>query len=231
MSIYIIFFLLFIFFFVFFILKLKKYFRYKKIVKIGAVGENYVSKLLSDLNKKKYFVINNIILIHPNKKTSQIDHIIVSRKGIFVIETKNYSGCVFGHVKNKYWVHISSQNKHTIYNIIYQNQGHINAVKNLINKILLDNISFRKYIKFFVSILLFNNNCRVKIKKSFFFKTKFKICNFDNVIKNIKKIRRRNIISKKLYKKIISEIINNDMSSKKVLKSHIKQVRNQNKKV
>ncbi|MBP0979485.1 MAG: NERD domain-containing protein [Oscillospiraceae bacterium] len=223
--------LIFIIILFFLVLKLKKYLKYKKITKIGETGEALVNEILSSLNPKKYFVLNNIILEHPNKRTSQVDHIIISRKAIFVIETKNYSGVLFGNIKNRYWLHISGKNKHSVYNIAAQNQGHINAIKNNINNILLNNISYRKYKKFFVSVLLFKNNCKVKIKKPLFYNLKSKkiiICNFGNLVKIIKKTRRRNVISKKLYKEIISEITNNNLSSKKKLKSHIKQIRKYN---
>jgi hypothetical protein len=60
----------------------------------GAIGEKSVAFLLSGLDKRKYKLINNIMLSVGNK-TTQIDHIIVSNYGIFVIETKNYKGWMF----------------------------------------------------------------------------------------------------------------------------------------
>ena len=54
----------------------------------GYVGEKLVSKRLSKLNKRKYKVINNLLL-KTSKGTTQIDHIVISQYGLFVIETKN----------------------------------------------------------------------------------------------------------------------------------------------
>lgn len=62
---------------------------------IGAMGESRVSRQLFDLDKNKYLVLNNVFLQYENK-ISQIDHIVISTYGIFVIETKNYNGWIFG---------------------------------------------------------------------------------------------------------------------------------------
>ena len=57
----------------------------------GKMGEFEVSAILATLSGNDYIVINNITL--PSKfGTTQIDHIVVSIYGIFVIETKNYTG-------------------------------------------------------------------------------------------------------------------------------------------
>lgn len=213
--------LILILFFILFNL-LRSYFKNKKIIKIGQQGEKDISLILNKLNRKKYYVINDVILKHPNNKTTQIDHIVISRKGIFVIETKNYSGVIYGDLNNKCWTHICGKNKHIVYNIVYQNQGHIKAVKYNINN-LLSNITYRKYRKFFVSILSFRDNCDIKINKPFFCNVKFKICKFNNLIKTIKKYNRRNIISKNLFKQLVSEIEKNNINSKRTLKNHIKQ--------
>lgn len=68
----------------------------------GYFGEKSVSLFISGLDELKYKVINNIML-RVNGKTSQIDHIIVSNYGIFVIETKNYKGWITGNEYDDYW--------------------------------------------------------------------------------------------------------------------------------
>lgn len=57
----------------------------------GIIGEKTTSSILLFLDKSNYKVINNVVLKSGNK-TSQIDHIVISDYGIFVIETKNYKG-------------------------------------------------------------------------------------------------------------------------------------------
>ena len=67
----------------------------------GYLGEKAVSNRLSKLDQSKYKVINNLMLQVGNK-TTQIDHIVVSNYGIFVIETKNYMGWIIGNEYDEY---------------------------------------------------------------------------------------------------------------------------------
>ena len=69
----------------------------KKISEIrGHVGEKKVSAFLSTLPSYEYRSFNDILLA-TDSGTTQIDHIVVSRFGIFVIETKNYRGWITGN--------------------------------------------------------------------------------------------------------------------------------------
>lgn len=62
--------------------------------------------------------------------TSQIDEIVLSKKAIYFIECKTYSGNVRGDINEKYWLH----NGIGFYSPVYQNQGHINFFKWLCDK-------------------------------------------------------------------------------------------------
>lgn len=58
--------------------------------------------------------------------TTQIDHVVLSRKGIFCIETKNLNGDLKGNVDDKNWLHWNKRgDKNIIYNPIFQNHAHI----------------------------------------------------------------------------------------------------------
>ena len=57
----------------------------------GAIGETRVARILEKLPEEKYSVINNLLL-NNNGYTSQVDHVVVSVHGFFVIETKTYQG-------------------------------------------------------------------------------------------------------------------------------------------
>jgi len=94
----------------------------------GYSGERTVAILLSKLDKDDYLVINNILL-KVNGKTSQIDHVVISNYGIFVIETKNYKGWIIGSEYDDYWKQIIYKTKDKLYNPIKQNYGHIQALK------------------------------------------------------------------------------------------------------
>ena len=83
----------------------------------------------------------NDVLLPAKYGTSQVDHIVVSPYGIFVIETKNYKGWIFGHENSEQWTqslvgHRSffgwTSRKYKMGNPIKQNIAHVRAVRNLL---------------------------------------------------------------------------------------------------
>ena len=99
----------------------------------GALGEKRVAVILSKLPKDRYKVINNL-LINNNGFTSQIDHVVVSVYGIFVIETKAYKGWIYGSESSDYWTQNIYGKKYQLRNPIHQNYGHIKALKQLLHE-------------------------------------------------------------------------------------------------
>ncbi|MEZ4849481.1 MAG: nuclease-related domain-containing protein [Bacteroidia bacterium] len=118
----------------------------------GTKGENSVAKKLRNLNQKEYKVFNDIY-IQTNGKTTQIDHLIISLYGIFVIETKNYKGWIHGSEKSEYWTQTFYKKKQTFRNPIKQNWAHIFFLKD----ILADYSQVRYY-----SIIVFAGKAELK---------------------------------------------------------------------
>lgn len=97
----------------------------------GAFGETIVSWLLSHLPKDQYKVIHNIML-KTERGTSQVDHVVVSIYGIFVIEVKNYNGWIIGTENSSQWTQIIYKKKSHFKNPIHQNFGHVKAIEALL---------------------------------------------------------------------------------------------------
>ena len=97
----------------------------------GKVGEKVVARKLDRLPKDQYRVLNNVTLPTP-KGSSQIDHLVVSIFGIFVIETKNYNGWIYGGEHAEYWTQNIYGNKYQLYNPILQNSGHVRALRRVL---------------------------------------------------------------------------------------------------
>ena len=93
----------------------------------GAIGELKVSTKLNPLlfGKVEHRQINNLMLEDENGKTHQIDHIEIRQNGIFCIETKNYSGWIFGSESQQMWTQTLYHEKHQFPNPIKQNRSHI----------------------------------------------------------------------------------------------------------
>ncbi|MGH8506691.1 MAG: nuclease-related domain-containing protein [Stenotrophobium sp.] len=79
-----------------------------------------------------YLLLNHITLRLKDGTTTQIDHILVSRFGIFVIETKDYRGWIFADAKDRYWTQILYRTKFRFQNPIHQNYKHVCAVRDLL---------------------------------------------------------------------------------------------------
>ncbi len=78
----------------------------------------------------EYVDLNNIT-IRTRRGTTQIDHVIVSRYGVFVVETKNMSGWIFGSKDAPFWTKINRGDKLRFQNPLHQNEGHIRALSSL----------------------------------------------------------------------------------------------------
>lgn len=70
---------------------------------------------------------HDVILPHP-KGTSQIDHVCLSTSGVFVIETKNYKGLIFGKRHDRTWTQVLGKRKNRFQNPLVQNAGHIRTL-------------------------------------------------------------------------------------------------------
>ena len=126
---------------------------------IGKKGEDEVSCVLNSL-PQGYFVVNNAIIpdqvVDPSKKyTTQIDHVVVSPYGIFVIETKNYKGLILGTEKSKEWKEVfRTTPEHYFYNPIKQNWGHIFALAE----------HLRLNTRLFKPVVVFSDKCELNVK-------------------------------------------------------------------
>ena len=126
-----------------------------KAIRSGKRGEKIVAKELAKLKKKDYIVINDLMIPTSNGRTSQIDHVVVSTRGIFVIETKNHAGRISGGEHAQYWQqHLSSQSR-TFYNPLLQNRSHLRAIRRLLPKMDAE---------LFSTIVVFTEAWRLDIK-------------------------------------------------------------------
>lgn len=79
-----------------------------------------------------YHLLNHITL-KLSAGTTQIDHILVSRFGVFVIETKDYSGWIFANAKHATWTQVLYGRKFKFQNPLFQNFRHLQAVQDLLD--------------------------------------------------------------------------------------------------
>jgi DNA-directed RNA polymerase subunit RPC12/RpoP len=176
----------------------------------GIIGEflvNTATKL--KLNKDEYHLIKNVTL--PTEDgTTQIDHIIVSEYGIFVVETKNMKGWIFGDEKQKFWTQKIYKHTNKFQNPLHQNYKHIITIQNTLN-IDQDKI---------FSVIVFTGDSRFKTKMPE--NVKHGIGYIDYI-----KSKKQKIISSNEVSKIISQIESGRLSKTfKTHREHVKHVKN-----
>ena len=103
-------------------------------------GEELVSRvLLAHFRAPDHHLMNHVTL-RMSDGTTQVDHILVSRFGVFVIETKDYNGWIFANESDAKWTSVHYRLKHRFQNPIRQNFRHVLAVQNLLEFVPRDAI-------------------------------------------------------------------------------------------
>ncbi len=102
----------------------------------GRRGEARVRNALGLTVEGSQYVINDLLLSVEENKTCQIDHILINRNGIFVIETKNYAGRIYGQENQHEWTQVLNYGnvKNKFYNPIKQNRTHIYHISNILTE-------------------------------------------------------------------------------------------------
>jgi hypothetical protein len=111
----------------------------------GALGEARVGRRLRELPSEYYAVISDLLL-PTSTGTSQIDHLVVSRSGIFVIETKNFSGWIHGNENSEYWTQTKYKTRTNFRNPVKQNWAHVYALKEVLSD--LKSIAYHPIVVF-----------------------------------------------------------------------------------
>ena len=99
------------------------------------VGEALVIETLERSAPRPFHILNNVTLRskHLPYATTQIDHIVVTLEGVFVIETKHYSGRIFVNPTASRWLQVYRNKRVWIRNPVFQNYGHVEELKRLLN--------------------------------------------------------------------------------------------------
>ena len=122
----------------------------------GFLGESVINiATWLKLEKESYHRLNNITLPLDNGGSTQIDHVIVSKYGIFVIETKNYKGWIYGNEKQSQWTQaFPNGSKYKFQNPLRQNYLHIKTLAELLEL----------EMSYFHSMIAFIGECELKTR-------------------------------------------------------------------
>lgn len=177
----------------------------------GRIGEWRVRLILKTLPKEKYKAINDIIINTKSGNTTQIDHVVVSCYGVFVIETKNYKGWMLGSENSQYWTQNIYGKKYKLYNPLLQNQAHARAIGNILEE-------QNKGEKHIIPIVVFMGGAKLKFEVTTnivkWYKLRSLITSYTDEFYSEEQVR------------IMTETISKaNISSKEVRQQHNRQVR------
>ena len=98
--------------------------------RIGAKGEALVAKKLNRYKNENDRLLNDVVLLDSKGESYQIDHIFINKNGIWIIETKNWSGRIYGSDEQKEWTQVLAygKEKHRHYSPVKQNLTHVNKI-------------------------------------------------------------------------------------------------------
>lgn len=122
----------------------------------GRYGEYLTYKYLKQFETNGAKFLFNIYIPKENGETTEIDVLMICKKGLFVFESKNYSGWIFGSDSQKNWYQTlpagrGRSHKEHFYNPIMQNHSHIKHLKAFLGK----QVPMR-------SIIVFSDRCTLK---------------------------------------------------------------------
>ena len=121
----------------------------------GRLGEYLIYEKLSFLEWDEARFLCNLYIPNGKGSTTELDVVMISKSGVYVFESKNYSGWIFGNENQQYWTQTllngGKSRKERFYNPIRQNRSHI---KNL-RRIVGDTIPIH-------SVIVFSDRCELK---------------------------------------------------------------------
>ena len=130
----------------------------KTFEQIGAEGEQQVYDQLVALFGRD-FVFRNVYVRRRSGFLTEIDLLAVHPTGVYVVESKNYSGLVVGDCNQKDWEHIKSNDyRRTFYSPVAQNKGHVDALREACEFYL-------GFVPPMLSLLVFPDRCELQITR------------------------------------------------------------------
>lgn len=184
----------------------------------GSLGEYQTYKYLRKYEKDGAKFLFNCYLPKENDQTTEADVIMLHKSGIYVFESKNYSGWIFGTEYSKTWTQSlpngRRSHKEHFLNPIMQNKLHI--------KWLMNQIGENELIH---SVIVFSERCA--LKKISMKSTDIFVIKRNDVLKTVKAIEKKsgNVIAQARINEIYEQLYPYTQVSDNVKQKHIADIK------
>ena len=174
----------------------------------GNYGEMIVSSIFDTrfFGKEEHYIVDNIIFEPKQGETHQIDHIVIYKTGVFVIETKHMKGIIKGKEDDYQWVQVVGKKIYPTLNPINQNQTHVKIV----NAFLEDNYDVH-------SIVVFSRSNKPKEVPEF-------VLNLEALKDYVKYYKSNNELSSEQMQKIYNSLVEYKNNCNVTKKDHVSNI-------
>ncbi len=184
---------------------------------IGCQGEYYTYLELLKFKFGGARILTNLYIVNKDNESTEIDIVMIHKTGIYIFESKNFSGGIYGNYKDKYWTQALGYYHNCFYNPILQNEKHIKYIDDLFNGRFKNNI---------YSFVVFSDRCRLKKVK---YSGDVRVVRRSNLVRNIRKriVNTTNLLSKDDLMTIYNELRKYINASDTVKEQHLKRFNNE----
>jgi hypothetical protein len=181
---------------------------------VGTFGEYLTFRELNKIQGYKKFLFN-LYISKSDGETSEIDTVFLHESGIYVIESKNYSGWIFGNENDTRWTQVLAGGRHRnhFYNPIRQNNTHISCLSRQLPKLDED---------IYHSVIAFSQRCTLKsitLKNPLHIVTKR-----DELIRSLTPAIQNNVLTPQQIDELYAILLPNTNVSDEVKLEHIAQI-------
>lgn len=121
------------------LLKMRENREEQRIIEIGRRGESDMSRLLARALPASYYLLNDVLL-KAGAVSAQMDHVLVGPNGLFILETKKWSGRLEGDEREKTWTHYrrADTTPRQVGNPVLQVQRQLAVMQDVLRRARLD---------------------------------------------------------------------------------------------
>lgn len=198
----------------------------RRSAQLGREGEDSVVQQLGRVHfwGRGGKVLRNLYLPRGDGRTTEIDILYLTRKGLFVLESKNYSGVISGSPSQaswqsrlsagRNWYGGTKQETYEFYNPIWQNETHLNAL--------------RTYLPWdlpLISVIVFSDHCQ--LGHTAFFSPDLIVCQQRRLPRSIRKAARRHrtVLSRREVEALFQQLQPLTHASRSVKRKHVRDLK------